>query len=737
MGELSHSELRWHCPDIKTSKKSASLDKLVEQERFVKSFEAGMRVKDYNLFVANFDFDGSDDVIKSLIERFDERPVPDDIVCLQNFKEPNRPRVVYLPPGYGQRLKSDMSGLVDVVLHSAEKIVDDMNKELAPAFAKLQAIAKKNGITVEMKAPDSYKYAGIGVGEEVLKKFHEQFITPFINMVVSEKLDSKNWEDFAEQKIEERIGEELEKIRAKYADYKDLKSYFDEAREKLFAEPDPHDDECIHRLCEQLEVNVLVDNSKSKCAPVVFPESYQFGNIIGKIREKMTLSDKADRTCYRTVDAGAIIKANGGYLVLDLDALLEDPLGEASYVAIKRALKTKKVKIAHPYSAFGNSCDVKDIDVDVKVILKGSMHAYDVLCDYDDDFKDLFKAHADFDWSVDNSARNRQKYAALFDYVTKKQKLLRVDASGKAALIEHAAFLAENREKLSTDYDTLTDIVKEADLCARKDGRKQVCRADIEKILEEQFSRNTLWYEKEQEWIDKISLVQVSGSKVGQINGLVVNAVGGVEIGWPERLTASIGVGKKGIEHSDIEATFAGPVMTKATHIIDAYLLGKYCQDKPLQISAKVTFEQSYNDTDGDSASIATTCSLISEGSSVPIKQGIAVTGSMDRFGNVQPIGGANAKIAGFYDTCRQKGKLTGEQGVNIPYGNKRDLMLRLDIVNSVKDGKFHIYTAKTIDEAINRIFVGADAKEVHKRFDDKLYKLAMAYEKFGTESDE
>ena len=739
MVELDYKQLKWDC-NIK-SDSSCTLDKVVLQDRFINSFEIGMNIEGRHIFVNNCLVE-SDDLIASLIKRFDNRPVPGDIVCVNNFNNPNTPMIISLPRGYARKLEKDMREFKKEILRADEDIEDEVKKDLGKEFSKLERLALKSKLKIEMgDDPLSYNYSStvqINSSEEneVFKhntnQFQEKFTNQFIRTVVKQKLKGKEWEDYLQDVFKKRIIGCVDELKEKYSCVDRLGKYFDALKSYLFEEKLQLEDDKKASPSELL-VNVLVDNSKLKKAPVIFESNPSHENVIGKLQEKFRIGQSSDNTEFLKLIAGSLIKANGGYLVIDLEDLLSDATTE--FNALKNALFNGKVKISNTASSIlSGSIDTEEVEIDTKVILKGNSHLYRRLCNYDSTFKELFKTHADFDSTVENVPKNQKKYSAYVKTFAKDKGLLKVEDSAACALVEHASRIAEDKRKLSTDVDVLTDILEDASAAAKKKGRKTLIRADIQTAIADDFTRKTLVYTKEQEWIDQVSLIEISGSKIGVANGLLITDLGDVEIGAPQRISTMIGVGKEGIVHPDVEAEFAGPILKKSTHIIEGYLLGKYCKDKPLLLSAKVTFEQNYNDTDGDSASLIELLTVLSALSGMPIKQNIPVTGSVDQFGNVQPIGGVNYKVAGFYDTCKLKGKgtLTGDQGVMIPEKNVDNLMLRPDIVNANKGKKFHVYTAKTVDEAINTLFDGADAEKVHNLASAEIYRLCNAYAKFG-----
>jgi ATP-dependent Lon protease len=448
------------------------------------------------------------------------------------------------------------------------------------------------------------------------------------------------------------------------------------------------------------EVNVLVDNAGLKEAPVVIESSPTYVNIFGTI-ERHVGSDGEQSTDHTLIRSGSLLKANGGFLIMNLNDVFEEPL---AWVALKRALKSGR----HTIRGFDSlllmpiaSIKPQEILLDTKLILIGDAWSYQTLWEYDEDFRAIFKVKADFDSEMPNTLANQKKYAQFIKVLTRMENMTAFHRDAVAAVVETGVRLAGRRNRLSTRFSEVGDIVREAVHWAAV-GKSKVVRAKhVQRAVKERVSRVSLVEDRLQElFADGRILIETKGSKVGQVNGLAVYDYGDHVFGRPSRITAETGVGRAGVINIEREAEMSGHIHNKGVLIMEGYLRRMYAQDKPITVSASLCFEQGYSSVDGDSASSTEMYALLSSLAEVPLRQDIAVTGSMSQKGEVQPIGGVNEKIEGYYDVCKSRG-ITGRQGVMIPTGNVDDLMLREDVAEAVAKGKFHIYAVGTLDDGI------------------------------------
>jgi lon-related putative ATP-dependent protease len=417
-------------------------------------------------------------------------------------------------------------------------------------------------------------------------------------------------------------------------------------------------------------------------------------------------------TNYTMIRSGSAHDANGGFLVIPIEELARNP---GSYESLKRTILNKKLEIEELAARLGyistRSLRPEPIPFDCKVVLVGESRYYYMLYQADPEFKKIFKVKAEFDSSMDRTAENVQEYAKFMCTLCNKEGLKHLDDSGIVSIVEYSSRLSADQEKLSTQFTEISDIIREANYYAQKNGGEYISKRHVQQAIESKVYRSNLIEEKLGEMIERGSiLVDTDGEKVGQVNGLAVLGMGDYMFGKPSRITASIGLGKKGIIDIEKQADMGGPTHTKGVHILTGFLTNRYARNHPLSLTARLVFEQSYSGVDGDSASSTETYAMLSALSDVPIKQHFAVTGSVNQKGEVQAIGGVNQKIEGFFDLCKIRG-FTGEQGVVIPQSNVKNLMLREDVVDAIKERKFHIYPVKTIDHGIE-VLTGVPAGE-------------------------
>jgi lon-related putative ATP-dependent protease len=497
---------------------------------------------------------------------------------------------------------------------------------------------------------------------------------------------------------------------------------------------------------KKYEVNVIVDNSNVSGAPVVTEFNPTYQHLFGRIEKEAQFG--ALVTDFTMIRGGTLHKANGGYLILPVEDLLRNPF---SYEGLKRALKNDHIVIEEAEETLGfiatKSLKPEPIPLNVKVILIGDPYLYQQLYSLDMEFNQLFKVKADFDTTMDRTEENVQQYAAFVCTLCQKENLKHLDGSGLAKLIEHSSRLAEDQQKLSTRFAEVADTIREANFYATQENSDVVTGTHVKKAIEEKVYRSKLIQEKIDEMIERgILLIDTEAARVGQVNGLSVIDLGDFEFGSPSRVTASVGLGREGVIDIEREAKTGGPIHTKGVLILSGYLNEKYAQDKPLSLSARLVFEQNYAGVEGDSASSTELYSILSALSQLPIKQNLAVTGSVNQKGEVQAIGGVNEKIEGFFEVCKAKG-LTGKQGVMMPESNVQNLMLKEEIVDAVKEGKFHIISVKTIDEGIEvltGVKAGGKQKDgtfeegtVNDRVDKRLKQMAEKLKEYPSVSTE
>jgi lon-related putative ATP-dependent protease len=766
--ELPAEKLRWRCPPeslpFETTDEILPCVEIIGQERALKAIRLGLEVDSigYNIFVVGLIGTGRNTTIKCLLEEIDKTGrIPDDLCYVNNFKDADQPRCLCLPAGKGRAFKKDMEDFIDslkknipLIFEGEEyqkqrRAVVERYRETERAMIKdFEARAKKEGFAVAQvqmgpfTRPDLVPMvAGNAMPLDQLENLVDQDQFPKDNY---ERLKEKYKELSAEmeqilketRKVEKTIREELanldktavshlitesiEDIREKYTDPK-LHTYLNEVKENVMEnpgrfQPKPEAPQVpVPGLVlpagadtfQEYQVNVLVDNSETKGAPVIIETSPTYRNLFGTVERSVDRLGGVWKTDFNKIKGGSFLKANGGYLVLNaLDVFIEPGV----WPALKRTLRNRTMEMQSfdPFYLFASSAlKPEPIDVRVKVVMIGDARLYWMLYAMDEDFKKVFKIKADFDTVMDRKGETQQQYASFIRKICQDEKLLPFDRTGVAAVIEHGVRLAGRQKKLSTEFHRISDLLREAHYWAKKAASERITEKHVEKAIEEGIFRRRMIEDKIQELIeDGVILIDSEGASIGQVNGLSVYDMGEYAFGKPTRITAKTAMGKTGIINIEREADLSGRTHSKGVLILAGYLRGKYAQDKPLTLTASLCFEQSYSGVDGDSASSAEVYAILSSLARLPLRQDLAVTGSVNQNGEIQPIGGVNEKIEGFFDVCRSRG-LTGRQGVMIPHQNAADLMLRKDVVEAVSSGQFHIYPVQTIDQGIS-ILTGA-----------------------------
>lgn len=800
--ELSAEKLRWRLdPDkipFASTEECKPCDEIIGQERAIRALKTGLDIKSlgYNIFITGMVGTGRTTTIKQLLERLEKgEETPDDILYVNNFKNPDEPSLILLPGGKGKRFKEAMESLIEMLKlnipellkskyysEKKESIIESQQKKQKELLQKFEEDVAKQGfslIQVQMglftkpdlvpllnETPTSFAKLEAMVKEkkflakdlEQLKERYEKLTGELENLFeklreIDEETRSllKNWDAEAITPIirggisgirdsfpQPAVSEYLACIEENLISNIDLfKTQKKEEKEGRIGE--------VSDAFLEYRVNLLVDNSEVKGAPVVIETNPTFINLFGTI-ESSVARWGAWQTDFTKIKAGSFLKANGGYLVLNaLDALIEPGV----WTTLKRTLRHQVFEIQNYLSLYlivTTRLKPQPIKCNVKVVMIGDAYIYNLLYFLDEDFKKIFKIKAEFDSEMRRDEKAIEDYARFIKKICDEDKLLPFDKSGIATLIEYAARIAGRQHKVSTRFHILADVIREASYWARTEGRPAVGRADVEKAISERFERVSLIEDKIQEMIEEGTiLIDTEGQVVGQVNGLSVYDMGEFSFGKPTRITARTSVGRAGVINIEREADLSGRTHNKGVLILGGYLRGKYAQNKPFSLSASLAFEQSYSGVDGDSASSTEVYAILSSLSGLPLRQDIAVTGSINQKGEIQPIGGVNEKIEGFFDVCRAKG-LTGTQGVIIPHQNVQNLMLRADVIEAVAQGKFHIYPIKTIDEGIE-ILTGVEAGQlredqtfeegtVNYLVDQELRRLAASWKAYAAEQE-
>jgi lon-related putative ATP-dependent protease len=764
--ELSYDKARRRCRvDIVSCKSTADLaplQQIIGQDRAMRALQFGLKMKDggYNIYVSGMSGTGRKTaIVNFLTEKAKDMPTPPDWCYVNNFKDENAPNALKLPAGMGREFRDAM-----------DKFVDEMKKALTKAFesedysqrraSTLKGFEdEKNKLWQQMNEKASgYGFIiqrspigiamvpvinGQPIGEEQFgllppkikeqiqarkEKLQDDFRTALHQLRDVDRKAETAVDEFNKGVASYAIDHLFTSLLDKFGKITEVSGYLDSVKGDILSNLSSILGAGQQQQQAQLpfmfgamsqdptasyKVNLVVDNSELKGAPVVMELNPTQNRLFGMAEKEARFG--ALVTDYTMIRGGSAHKANGGFLVLPVEDVLINPL---SWDSLKRAITNRKLEIEEIAQRLGymatKTLTPEPIPFDAKVILVGNPQIYYLLYEMDRDFKEIFKVKADFDTTMDRSEENVKMYAAFMCTICTKEGLKHLDSSGIAEVVEYSSRLAEDQDKLSTQFANVADIIKEANYYATEDGSEYIAAKHVMKALEEKVYRSNLVEEKIEEMVEKgIILVDTDGEKVGQINGLAILGAGDFIFGKPNRITVSVGVGKKGIIDIEREAQMGGPIHTKGVQILSGFLNERYAKETPLSLTARLVFEQSYSGIEGDSASSTELYAILSALSEKPIKQYLAVTGSVNQKGEVQAIGGVNQKIEGFYELCKSRG-LNGKQGCVIPESNVKHLMLKEEIVEAIKAKKFHLYPVKTIDEGVE-VLTGMPAGEMQK----------------------
>ncbi len=748
--ELQPCELRRACdPSVFAFKDTSALEPLggvIGQERAVQAIEFGLNMQSpgYNIFVTGAEGTGKSTIVRDLAAKHAKtQPVPHDWCLVNNFKDEFRPQAIALPPGRGIWFAKKIS-----------RLINDLKKELPKAFEHEAYLTKLSGIKARFTARQDAVFRKIErfAAARSLHIDASQKDYPVVPIVDGKILPADDYQKLpADQKSQidenvrqiqaeiERSGRRIEKFNQQlHADIERLMGdvaldlvdrRLDPLRQDFRGHPDvleylaalqadlvenfnifiPGDKDETGAPAEWLQppkspfqkyqVNVLVHRDPMKGAPVIFETNPTYSNVFGRIEKRAYMSTVS--TDFTLVAAGSLLTANGGTLIMEIDSLL---MHAYVWEALERALQTKSLPIEDMPDESGagtTSLRPQPIPLEVKVILLGSYDAFEILQNYDSKFNKIFKVRADFDEEVERTPETTQLYAQFLARVCREEKLLAFTPRGVAAIVEFGEKYVSDQNKLSIRFGPLLGVLKEADYWARRQRARVVSEKHVIRAFQEHRFRNSFYEQKLHEsYRDGTIMIDVAYAVVGQINGLAVYQIGDFSFGRPVRITAETFMGKPGVVNIEREAKLSGRTHDKGVLILSGYLGRVFAQNHPLSLSISITFEQSYSDIDGDSASSTELYAILSSLADVPIRQGIAVTGSVNQKGQIQAIGGVNQKVEGFFDVCCEKG-LTGEQGVIIPFSNVQNLMLRKDVIDAVRKKKFHVYRVSTVEEGI------------------------------------
>ena len=761
------------------------------QQRAVSAVEFGVEIADsgYNIFALGPAGTGKKFMVEHLLARgAEKKPSPDDLCYVFNFQEASRPRALYLPSGKGARFKSDLDWLVDelksalpAVFETEEyqarlqAIEEEFKRRPAGRFETLQETAQQRGFKV-IHTPVGIMFAPVRDGEVITPEAFERLPDDEKEHLQAELKDLQEelrkvlrevprWERQKREQTREldretanlAVGHLIDDLRSRYRDHPAATAHLDAVHRDLVdnargllqalekdgaaaAEGAAARSASAAQLFRRYQANLLVDHSESGGAPVVSEDHPTYSNLLGRIEYLPQMGTLV--TDFSMIRAGALHRANGGYLVLEAAGVLRHPF---AWEGLKRALKSRQIKIeslAQDLSLVHTvSLEPTPVDLDVKVVLLGDRWLYYLLCALDPEFSELFKVAADFDDAVNRDQENQQRMVQLIASLAKSSQLKPFDRTGVARVVEQMARLAGDAEKLSAHTRSIADLLSESSYWAGRSGHELVTGEDVQRAIDSQVYRSDRARQRLQEEILRDTLhIATDGAKVGQINGLSVIPLGMFAFARPQRITATTRLGKGEVVDIEREVELSGPIHSKGVLILSGFIGARYAADAPLSLSASLVFEQSYSGVDGDSASAAELYALLSAIAGVPIKQALAVTGSVNQHGDVQAIGAVNEKIEGFFDICVQRG-LTGDQGVIIPATNVKHLMLKQDVIDAVANGDFHVYPISTVDQGVE-LLMGIDAGERHDtgsypedtlnfRVDERLRELASKRQEY------
>jgi lon-related putative ATP-dependent protease len=749
-------------PSLLPFQTTAELDattEIVGQARAVEAVQFGidMQRPGYNLFVFGAPGSGRHSVVRRLLQaKATQGTAPSDWCYVNNFAEANRPRLLQVPAGRGGQLKRDMQQFVAELAKAIESAFEsDEYRErieaLHGAFKEKEENALRElgqesagqGVGL-LRTPNGFGFAPIKGDEAMAPAEFEQLpeqekerigrlIEVFGERLKQLMLQFPRWRRELQGQIKQAsrdtlslaVGHLIEELKERYGDLDVVLAFLDEVRddvievgEQLREQPKGDADPAGIVLSGNLsltryQVNLLVDNSQASAAPIVFEDNPIYPNLVGRIDHIAQMGTLV--TNFTLIKPGALHRANGGYLVLDALRVLTQPY---AWEGLKRALRSCQIRIESLGQVYGLvstlSLEPEPVPLVVKVVLVGEPRVYYLLKALDPDFEELFKIGADFEDEVVRDADNTRLYAELVATLVRGADLHPFDRSAVARVVEHSARLAGDAERLTASRRRLSDLLQEADYWAARAGRETVLREDVQAALDAQMHRVDRLRGKFQEQILRGNLlIAVSGGQVGQVNGLAVIALDDFMFGHPVRITATVRIGEGDVIDIEREAELGGAIHSKGVMILSAFLGERFSRDVPLSLSASLVFEQSYGPVEGDSASLAELCALMSNLAGVPIRQSLAVTGSVNQFGHVQAIGAVNEKIEGFFDICQARG-LTGDQGVVIPASNIKHLMLREDLVRACAEGQFGIYPVEDVDQAVE-LLTGVPAGEANE----------------------
>ena len=757
---LSEQQLYNHCDpkQFKFTNTLALTDPGTEigQQRAIDAINFALDIKrdGYNLYVLGNPGSGRHETAMQVLqERAAREKTPDDWCYIHNFTQPNKPIALCLPNGSGKSFSDDMTRLLEDLQSSIRAAFESDEYQARRKIIEQGLIQRRDNAISEHRekalansvmlvpTPTGFSFAPLKDNEvikpEEFRKLPEEERKAFEDIVVDLQNRLQDtleqfpiWEKETRTQMKKLNNEVtlaavnllINELRESYQEQIPVQHYLDELQKDVIENANEFllsDEELSGNpflappTFTQYTVNPLITHENGSGAPVIYSDHPTHSSLIGRIEYQSQYG--ALSTDISLIRPGALHEAHGGYLVVDADKLLTQPM---AWDTLKRTLKSKMVRIEGLDQAYGFASTVtlepQPIPVDLKVVIIGDRRLYYLLSEYDPEFRELFKVMADFEDEMDRSADTYQQFAQLIASLANREKLLPLEPAAVARVIEQSSRLIGDSKKVSISHDKIRDLLVEADYFAQRDQHAEICCGDVNNAIISKITRHDRIRERVQEQILRETVfIDCSGEHIGQINALAVLSLGDFSFGRPSRITARVRAGTAGIVDIERRVELGGPSHSKGVLILSSYLGAHYCPDQPLTLTANLAFEQSYGGVDGDSASSTELYALISALAQLPIKQSLAVTGSVNQFGQVQPIGGVNEKIEGFFDICAARG-LTGDQGVLIPASNVQHLMLRKDVIDACSKKQFHIYPVETIDQGLS-ILTGVNAGKRNK----------------------
>ena len=789
---LSPGELSWRCEpssfSFSTTEELPALTEIIGQDRALRSIEFGLGITnhDYNIYVLGESGTGKTTTLKNIIERKAKgEPVPDDWCYVYNFNEPDSPTAINLPGGMGQELVGEMDELIESLRRDIPKVFESKDYErhrdeiyegqqertralflrleqkvmekgfiLKKTVSGLSIVPARGGKAMAQEEFDALPKEKKAAFEGELKLLQDRLSDVVREARNIEKETKERINALDREVVQYVVNPLVNEVLDKFRDFKSIVEFLEKVKEDILQNIDdfrPKEELPLsfgpiklqrqEPTFERYKVNLIVNNRGAQGAPVIFETNPTYYNLFGRLEYRVQFG--AATTDFTMIRAGSIHRANGGDLIVNAMDILRNIF---VYDSLKRMIKNREVRIEDVWEQYRlvstSTLKPAPVPIRLKIIMIGEPFIYYLLYNLDSEYRKLFKVKTDFDAVMPKDPTNIEKYAYFVATRCKEENLLPFDKTGVARVVEYGCRLAGDKEKLSARFNEIQNLVVEANYWAGTEGLKKVTGEHVERAVREKVYRNSKIEDKLRDFIKEDTImVSTSGSVAGQVNGIAVIDLGDYAFGKPSRITARTHMGDSGVVNIEREVKMSGRIHNKALMILTSFLGERFAQDFPLTLSASITFEQLYEEIEGDSATCTEVYALLSSLSGLPINQGIAVTGSMNQRGEVQPIGGVNEKIEGFFDVCKAKG-LTGGQGVIIPGRNVRNLMLRKEVIEAVEKGVFSIYPIGFVDEGLE-ILTGTPVGEkgpdgafpdgsVNRLAHKRLKDLAKGYKEFG-----